>query len=405
MRRLLFIFLVLISQALGVFVVSDHQATAARPLWQKFVPQKQVEADPEAEYTLSQERGPWLVLAASFSGEQAEQQARDLILELRRDFGLTAFYYGMTFQMDENNLGLGIDKYGSKIRRRYQRGNQVREHAVLVGEFPSIDDPEARKLLKKLKQITPASLATEEGESTSQSLAAVRKFHDLIKSKKGASDKKGPMGHAFMTRNPMLPKDYFVPQGIDNDVAKWNEGLELTLMKCPGRYSVRVATFRGRTSLESNDAEKSGNRVRKAKKDEPLVVAAKNAHLMAVALREKGWEAYEFHDRQESYVAIGSFNEGQIRPDGQIALSDRDAQIIMNTFGASSPNNIFNRPAQQDVRLENQRKEQFMSMFQNNKGQVAEGFHPKRFVGLPMDIYPQAVRVPRRSVSSAYARK
>jgi len=46
-----------------------------------------------------------------------------------------------------------------------------------------------------------------------------------------------------------------------------------------------------------------------------------------------------------------------------------------------------------------------MNMFQNNMGQVAKGFHPKRFVGIPMDIHPQPVRVPRQSISSVYARK
>ncbi len=400
MRSTMFTLFVLVF-ALGF----ESPADAARPLWQKFVPRKQVEADPEAEYTLSKERGPWLVLAASFSGAEAEQQARELILELRRDFGLPAYYYGMTFKMDETNLGRGIDGHGSRIRRRYNRGSQVREHAVLVGEFPSIDDPESRKLLQRIKKITPASLSTKEGQTTSQSLAAVRKFHNLVRGKTGESAAKGPMSHAFLTRNPMLPKEYFVPQGIEEDIAKWNEGLDYSLMKCPGRYSVRVATFSGRTSLESQGNSKSESRTRKAKKNEPLVVAGKNAHLMVVALREKGWEAYEFHDRHESYVTIGSFDKGQLHPNGQIVLDNRDARIITETFGATSPNNIFNRPAAQDTMLENQRKSQFMSMFQNNKGQVAEGFHPKRFVGLPMDIYPQPVRVPRRSISSAYARQ
>jgi len=122
-------------------------------------------------------------------------------------------------------------------------------------------------------------------------------------------------------------------------------------------------------------------------------------------LREKGWEAYEFHDRYESYVAIGSFDQGETLADGRVVLSNRDAQIIYNTFGATSPDNAFNRPARQDKILEERRKQQFMNMFQNNMGQVAQGFHPKRFVGIPMDIHPQPVRVPRQSISSVYARK
>ena len=39
-----------------------------------------------------------------------------------------------------------------------------------------------------------------------------------------------------------------------------------------------------------------------------LEEAAYNAHLLVVALRKQGVEAYEFHDRHESLVTIGSFD-------------------------------------------------------------------------------------------------
>jgi hypothetical protein len=214
----------------------------------------------------------------------------------------------------------------------------------------------------------------------------------------------GPMSHAFLSRNPLLPQEYFLPQGVDEDIAKWNEGLDYSLMKCPGRYSMRVATFRGRTSLTSNLDKPEENRARKAADDDPLVVAGRNAHLLTVALREKGWDAYEFHDRHESYVAVGSFDQAQTLPNGQLTITDREARIIINTFGATTPGNIFERPAAQDQRLEEIQKQRFSNLLANQHGAVAEGFHPKRFVGMPLDIVPQPVVVPRRSISSAYAR-
>jgi len=391
--------------ALGLIVGHGKQLDAAQPLWQKLVPRKQMEADPEAEYTLSKERGPWLILAATFSGPEAKEQAHELLLELRREFGMAAYYYGMTFQMDEKDLGRGVDPYGGRIRRRYQRGNEVREHAVLVGDFTSIDDPHAGKTLRRIKHLVPSALATDNGESTSQSLSKVRNFHSLLRSKSGESDRKGPMRQAFLTRNPLLPKEYFVPQGVEPMIAKMNQGLEFSLMKCPGKYSVRVATFKGRTSLKATEEELSSKKTRKASKNNALVVAAKNAHLLTIALREKGWEAYEFHDRYESYVAIGSFDQGEVLEDGRVVLKSRAAHIIYHTFGASSPENAFSRSTPQSKILEERRKQQFMTMFQNNMGQVAKGFNPKQFVGIPMDIHPQPVRVPRKSISSVYARK
>lgn len=390
--------------AIGCLGLAVNVAEAAEPLWQKLAPRKQVAADPEADYTLAAEQGPWLVLAATFSGDAGESQARELALELRRDFQLPAWHYGMTFQIGESNPGRGIDGNGAPIKRRYRRGAQVEEHAVLVGEFPSIEDPEAQKLLKRIKTLTPASLATEAGEETTQSLAGLRKFHQYLHKQMGDGEQTGPMSHAFLTRNPLLPREYFMPQGVDEEIAKWNEGLDYSLMKCPGKYSIRVATFRGRTTLASREDELPELGTRKAKDDDPLVVAGRNAHLLTVALREKGWDAYEFHDRHESYVAVGSFDEAETLPTGQLIVPGRDAQIIIQTFGASTPGNIFEQVTPEMQQREDLQKQRFNNLFAGQRGEVAQGFHPKRFVGMPFDIVPQAVAVPRRSLSSAYAR-
>ena len=56
------------------------------PPWAKLLPFARIEADPNKEYWLSEENGPWMIMAASFTGEGARTQARELILELRRDF-------------------------------------------------------------------------------------------------------------------------------------------------------------------------------------------------------------------------------------------------------------------------------------------------------------------------------
>jgi len=382
---------------------SAPETWAAPPLWEQLVPRKSVAADPSQHYDLSETNGPWLVMATSFSGEEGEAQARELVLELRSKFHLPAYYYGMTFEMENTNPGRGINDYGAPVKRKYNRGDSVVEHAVLVGEFPAIDDSEAQRLLKEIKTITPETLKIEQGEENTQSLAGIREFQNLVREKINPNKKRGPMGHAFLTRNPILPKEYFVPQGVEAEIAKWNEGLEYSLMKCPGKYSIRVATFRGRVMFQTGE-EKLSTQTRKAKERDPLVEAAKNAHLLAAALREKGWEAYEFHDRHESYVTVGSFDEGQQFEDGRVALTGRDAQTIVNTFGAATPNNVFERPAVEDKQLEELQKERFSNLFSQGRGEAFAGLHPKRFVGLPFDIIPEPVYVPRKSISSSYAR-
>lgn len=375
---------------------------AAPPLWEQLAPRKSVAADPHKEYKLSEGNGPWLVMATSFTGEEGKAQAHQLVHELRSKYHLPAFYYGMEFQLDDLNPGRGIDEYGGPIKRRYNR-SEVEEHAVLVGEFPAIDDPEAQKVLQQIKAVTPDTLNVDEGEDTAQSMAMVREIQNQVREKVNPKQKRGPMGHAFLTRNPMLPREYFVPQGVDTEVAKWNEGVEHSLLKCPGKYSIRVATFRGRVTFESYEAKQDQKPKKSKKKMDPLEEAAYNAHEMTIALRAKGWEAYEFHDRQESYVTVGSFDNGSQMADGRIELADREAQIIAATFGAATPNNVFERPAAQDKQLEELQKQRFNNLFAQ-RGEAFSGLNPKRFIGLPFDIIPEPVNVPRKSISSAYAR-
>lgn len=393
----------------GGFVTASH---AAEPLWRQIMPRKKVAADADADYTLTEQNGPWLIMAASFNGERGEADAKALVLELRERFNLPAYYYGMTFKIGDERIGRGIDEYGAHIRRRYNRGSEVLEHAVLVGEFPAIDDPEGQSLLERIKTIEPDTLKGDASEGTTQNLAYARQFYKSVKQSLGKATPAGPMAHAFISRNPLLPKEFFTP-GLDPFIVDLNKGLDYSLLKCPRKYTIKVATFRGRTTLQkAGDAVEESRGARWAKDNDPLIVAAKNAHELTLALRSKGWEAYEFHDQHESYVTVGSYDEMEDLGDGRLAALTRDAQIVVNTFGASTPNVGFERPAydalgmdaqdiqkvQADEALIEQQYDQWM-------GGVKGGFHPKQFVGLPFDIQPAPIVAPKESISSAYARR
>jgi hypothetical protein len=378
----------------GGFVTTAH---SAEPLWRQIMPRKKVAADPNADYTLTEQNGPWLIMAASFNGERGEADAKALVLELRERFNLPAYYYGMTFKIGDERIGRGIDEYGAHIRRRYNRGNEVLEHAVLVGEFPAIDDPEGQSLLERVKTIEPNALKGDAAEGTTQNLAEARQLYKSVKQSLGKATPAGPMSHAFISRNPLLPKEYFTP-GLDPFIVELNKGLDYSLLKCPRKYTIKVATFRGRTTLQ--------------KDNDPLIVAAKNAHELTIALRSKGWEAYEFHDQHESYVTVGSYDEMQDLGDGRLAASTREAQIVVNTFGASTPNIGFERPAYdalgmdaQDIQKVQADEARIEQQYDQWMGGVKGGFHPKQFVGLPFDIQPAPIVAPKESISSAYARR
>src|SRR5207244_11085411 len=117
---------------------------------------------------------------------------------------------------------------------------------------------------------------------SAQTLAQVHQFENALLEKLGKARKKGPMAQAFFTRNPLLPREYFVPKGVDSFVAKMNEGVEHCLLDCPGRQTIQVATFRGKTILqtsaqeEQQAASKSFWGHKKHDDHNPLVEAAEN---------------------------------------------------------------------------------------------------------------------------------
>lgn len=104
-----------------------------------------------------------------------------------------------------------------------------------------------------------------------------------------------------------------------------------------------------------------------------LAEAADKAHRLVVALREKGVEAYEFHDRFESIVTVGSFaSVGDPRPDGRVEINPQ-MHAIIETYRAQR------RPL----------------------GTV-EGLEPKMLDGVPFDVQPRPIKVPQLAVGKSY---
>jgi hypothetical protein len=107
-----------------------------------------------------------------------------------------------------------------------------------------------------------------------------------------------------------------------------------------------------------------------------LEEAADKANKLTEALRKRGVEAYEFHDRYESIVTVGSFDSvGMPRPDGKTEISPEIHQI-METYG----------PKRQRL-----------------PGQGGYGLVPYSLNGIPCDVQPMPVEVPRLSIAAAYA--
>lgn len=332
-----------------------------------------VEADPNKPYRLSESNGPWMILACSFSGEGAADQAHQLALELRSRYKLEAYVHKVRFELGEAPVR-GVNRFGEPRKGKYRPGSEIEEYAVMVGNYSAVDDPEAQKVLQKIKTAHPQCLELREDRPTHQTLAGWRMVQRQVQSAL-SGDKKtlGPMGHAFVTTNPLLPSDFFNAPGIDEFVLRLNSDVKYSLLNCPGKYSVKVATFTGEVILDQKEIQQAQQQRDGSSK---LIEAGEKAEKLTEALRKLNYEAYCLHDRYASIVCIGSFESvGVARADGKIEL-DPQIHRIMETF----------RGEPVDV-----------------PGQTG-AIKPKQLVGLYFDLQPVPVEVPKVSIGANYSR-
>jgi hypothetical protein len=393
--------------AVGALGVAWSSADAAAP-WGNLISLKSVDADPNRDYQITENNGPWMVMACTFSGEGADKQAKDLVLELRKRYKLQAFMYLGHFDPGEAQAR-GVDKYGNPKKANYlkykddkdkekARHPEIAEYAVLVGNFRSAADKKAQETLQTIKFAKPQCLEVKDGQTTHQTLTgwrlAQQQVYEMIGSEK---QKLGPMRHAFVIPNPMLPPDFFNQRTIDEETIALNKDVPHSLLECPGRYTVQIATFRGTAVIkqtEINDIEEGQKEM-----GSQLADAAQKAHDLTIYLRTKGWEAYQYHDRFMSIVTVGSFNSpGTASPDGQVQL-DPEMREIIDTFRAKAPNPELE--GQETVQRSRQSLDSSVTSL-STPVQPVTCMLIKGIYFIPCDIQPQVVQVPKRPISAAY---
>lgn len=349
----------------------------AEPPWQRMAVFRRVDADPEKSYPLTDLSGPWLILVKTFVGENAQEHATQLVLELRSRYKLKAYTHEMDFDFTAPVKGLGVDKYGAPKRMKHRRSVDGEEIGVLVGDFSAVDDTAAQEALKRLKYAKPKCLEQTEEETASSPLSGLRQMQQAVLADGNPKKLKGPMGHAFLVTNPLLPREYYVPDGPDRLVIEMNQGVEYSLLGCPGRYTVQVATFNGRVVVDQKKIRELEAEGEQITADSRLAEAADSAHRLTLALRKQGVEAYEFHDRYSSLVTVGSFDSvGSPRADGKTEINP-EIFAIMKRYGAGA-----------------------QASNTGTRGMI----RTKSLDGIPFDAQPMPVEVPRSSLGSAYER-
>ncbi len=252
--------------------------------------------DPIEPWLLTKEVGPFLVLAKTFRGPEAERYALALAMELRREYKLPAFIlrtkdfpHGSLFR----NVPPMAPSYVNKANlTEPERVRSYDEAAVLVGNEKTLADSE--KLLHMVRKLKP------------KTLKAMPTVYE------------GRAGHglstAIRTTNPYQPTQNLFPGGGGHDpfVKGLNQG-PYSVYKCPGRYTLQVAQFNGRATFNPSSSENNNFGENWLKKS-PLITAHDDAEELAGLLTRHpkvvsmGAKPYVYHDRTSSRVLVGSFS-------------------------------------------------------------------------------------------------
>ncbi len=357
---------------IGAALLGDVAAVSAAPPRLPFIPFKRIDVDPKKSYEITPENGPWMVFAASFMGEGAEEQAHELVMELRQRHRLPAYIHRKHFDYTEPVQGLGVNRFGEAKKMRHASAKAFDEIAVFVGNYEDLDDPDLQKTLKKIKFLHPEALDITTRERSAQRFAGWRYFSKLLADDEEQRNK-GQMGGAFATRNPIRPDENKAASGLDPLVLEMNQDAEFSLLRNRGKYTVKVATFQGVSTSKLDEIAKLERGQIRGKLEE----AAIKANKLARALRAEGVEAFEFHDRHESIVCVGSFESvGEELESGQIEINPEILQLMKKYAAEQKP----------------------------IPGQAQIGLSPRTLKGIAFDVSPIPIEVPRVSIAARYVR-
>ncbi|AMV39784.1 hypothetical protein [Planctomyces sp. SH-PL62] len=275
------------------------------PVDQLKAPTMDLPDDPVEPYLLTKNNGPFMVLAKTFQGPDSQKLALALVKELRNEYNLPAYILRNKDRPGGSNIrGVPPQADPHVVQANTNVPEKVRTYdqaAVLVGDEKT--EKAASALLHKVKKIDPRCL---------QNVSTI--FHW----RKGLSN-------AIRTTNPYVAAQDLYPAKKDRLIVQMNSGEE-SIAYCPGRYTLQVAEFAGRSTLNEKDPTFQGNwNLLKS----PLRTAASDAEKMANTLRKDkdvaqlGQPVYVYHDRTSSKVFVGSFEA----PDDPRAGAMRDALV------------------------------------------------------------------------------
>jgi len=180
---------------------------------------------------------------------------------------------------------------------------------------------------------------------------------------------------------------------------------EHSLLDCKSKYTVRVLTFRGDSEFVSWGKSTSGDE--QGQGPSALEQAAERAYIAMKALRVAGYEAFQYHDREQSIVTVGGFDQLGTTDSSNRFVYAADIRAVMERFSTDGQladtsrfDLNFGKAVQPRLLLDLVDQRKIPELYQGSrKEQLA--YYSKLAVGF--DLKPTPMAIPRYSASKIYA--
>jgi hypothetical protein len=269
-----------------------------------------VDADPNKDYTLTAEAGPWLIYATCYVGPKAWESAHDMCLEIRKHYNLPAYVLNRgdkerkQQQAELEELQKQYPQIPPKLLHR--RMPRIQDQcAVLIGGYKDMDEAHAaQKDIKRLPPDFPEQLMPIIVRVT-----PTDKVVDGVPQGQLEYGRVNPFVNSFVTHNPEIPLEH---PGVNKaeeyaKLANLNRCEKYSLLDCPKPWTMVVAAYQGTHAFV--DQSNSTNFLdRLFGHSDTLEASGQNAHNLASALHKLGYDAYVLHTRQGSIVTVGEFD-------------------------------------------------------------------------------------------------
>lgn len=314
-------------------------------------PAQPVDCDPNKDYSITPQAGPWLVCMTNFTGETGEQTARDLILEMRRRYKLPAYLFIRNREEKQKQREqimkiheLVPDEYVPKTGRRI-RGVRIEEQfAVLIGDYRDMES--ARKALDGLRKMEIGNHKDDKDmrkymyvveQEDKQQAAKLSNGTNVVDCSRALID---PFTTAFVIHNPTIPREVKKDDTNDPSLKSFNSEESYSLLKCRKPWTLAVKTFQG-SSMMNAPNDNSFMHMIGLGGGPALSASGAQAHELARLLRDVyHFEAYVLHTRNNSVVAVGSFDS---KDDPRIAQLQMTVSRV-KLEGAGPAMQLFTQP-------------------------------------------------------------